>query len=70
MNQDAKKACREAQASALATLPLLEQALSLPADAIGHRLHWGHVGSMVKASGDLKELLSFLVSGPQGDSTP
>ena len=33
MNQDAKKAYQEAQASALATLPLLEQALSVPADA-------------------------------------
>ena len=70
MNQDAKKAYQDAQASALATLPLLEQALSLPADAIGHRLHWGHVGSMVKASADLNELLAFVVDGQQGDSTP
>ena len=70
MNQDAKKAYQEGQVSALATLRLLEQALSMPPDAIGHRLHWGHVGSMVKASADLKELLAFVVNGRQGDSTP
>lgn len=41
MNREAKKAYQDAQVSALATLPLLERALSLPAEAIGYRMYWG-----------------------------
>lgn len=63
---EARVAYRDAQRHALETLESLRKAINVPVDAIdadtGNQVHWGHAGSMVKISVDLKELLDFATS--------
>jgi hypothetical protein len=63
---EARIAYRDAQQRALETLESLRKAISVPVDAInadtGNQINWGHAGSMVKVSVDLKELLQFATS--------